>query len=194
MHDGKKTEFIHSLPTEIDLHGVIEVGDGLIDEERVKQVMSDVDVTDTPIYMSCKLNKQGNSIETYYNVNNRLERTTYDVISEYDIYSQFMHIRLMTQLPFISGVTVEQIKESFVALRKQLTHGQVVFNFPKTRVYMMGSDCENGLLGLTGDPTIGEICKESTGITEGCDYSQKKKSPPLEIVSRVMNYEYCSFY
>jgi len=81
----------------------------------------------------------------------------------------------MTQLPLICGLTTDSIKDSFSALRKQLVHGQVVFSFPKTNIYMMGNDNENALIGVAGDPTVGEICKESTGISEGCTPSHKKK-------------------
>jgi len=175
IHDNQKSEIIHGFPTEIDMYGILEVGEGIIKEDEVKQLIRDVDVTDTPLYLSCKIEKSGNEVQAYFNVNNRLEETTFEIISEHDIYSQFVHIRLMTQLPLVCGTTVESIRESFLSLRKQLVHGQVVFSFPKTNIYMMGNDNENALIGVTGDPTVGEICKESTIVVEGCTPSHKKK-------------------
>lgn len=175
---------MHSLPTEVDLYGIVEVHDGLINEEKVKQTIFDVDVTDTPIYISCKIATEDNVLQAYYNVNNRLEKAPYEVISESAIYSQFLHVRLMVQLPFSSEFATGSIKDGFASLRKQLAHGQVVFNFPKTNVYMMGSDNENTLIGLTGDPSVGEICKQSTEASEGCAPSyKKKKESSLQIVS-----------
>lgn len=175
LHDEEKSDIIHGFPTEVDVYGVVNITHGEIEEERIKEVLSNVDVTDTPLYMSCKITRYRNNIETYFNVNNRLEKTTFEIVSDNKIYSQFVHIRVMTQLPFISGISAECLKDSFTTLRKQLVNGQVVFNFPKTNIYLMGNDYENGLIGLSGDPTVGEICKESTDISEGCSLNYKKR-------------------
>jgi hypothetical protein len=48
------------------------------------------------------------------------------------------------------------------------------FHFPKSCVYLMGSDTENGLSGLSQDTTIGELydiqCNSESNhiFTEGC--------------------------
>lgn len=178
MHSKGKTDIINGFPTEIDMYGVIQVGNEIMDAEKVKQIMNEVDVTDTPLYMSCKIGIRSNVIEAYFNINNRLEPTNFEIIAETDIYSQFVHIRLMTQLPFTSAITTDSIKENFLNLRKQLLNGQTVFNFPKTTIYIMGNECENGLVGLSGDPTVREICKESSDVIEGCIPNDRKKKGP----------------
>ncbi|PSN53636.1 putative Ufm1-specific protease 2 [Blattella germanica] len=67
--------------------------------------------------------------------------------------------------------------------------GSVCFHFPKSSIYLMSSDAENnGLSGLTGDPTVGELCdicmasESSDKIIEGCGKLRgKKKSSAKEV-------------
>ncbi|KAK5643406.1 hypothetical protein RI129_007251 [Pyrocoelia pectoralis] len=176
------SDIINGFPTGIDIYGVVSVGNRTLEEDEVKRITGDVDVTDTPLYMSCILGPAQNVIETFFTINNQLEKTSYEIISEKDIYSQFVHIRLITELPFVSGISPQLIKDSFSNLRKQLINGQVVFNIPKTNIFLMGVECEeNVLLGLTGDPTVGEICKKSTAFEEGYTSNLKKKKDVIEM-------------
>ncbi|KAB0799426.1 hypothetical protein PPYR_07306 [Photinus pyralis] len=183
--DPQDSDMINALPTGIDIYGVVISGETKIGEEEVKRITSDVDVTDTPLYMSCVIGTAQNTIETFFNVNNQLEKTSYEVISDKEIYTQFVHIRVMTELPFVSGISPEIIKDSFSNLRKHLINGQVVFNIPNTNVYLMGDECEeNGLVGLTGEPTVGEVCKNSLG--EGGLKKKKTDLVDMDFLRMVM--------
>lgn len=64
------------------------------------------------------------------------------------------------------------------------------FHVPKSSVYLMSSNSENGLSGLSGDPTIGELCdihgstESNYSFTEGyVKVKGKKKYSSKEAVS-----------
>jgi hypothetical protein len=64
------------------------------------------------------------------------------------------------------------------------------FHFPKSGAYLMSSDTENGLSGLSGDPTVGELCDLRGGsefdrnVTgSGVKVKGKKKCSARDIVS-----------
>ncbi|KAF5274306.1 hypothetical protein FQR65_LT04425 [Abscondita terminalis] len=175
IQDEDKTDITQGFPTEIDIYGVIQIGNEAIDEEKIKQILNEVDVTDTPLYITCKFDSEPNIIEAFFNINNRLELTNFEIVTENQIYSEFIHVRLITQLPFMSDVTTQSVSENFLNLRKKLVNGQIVFNFPNTKVYIKGNECANELVGLLGNPTVREICKESTDIIEGSKYNNRMK-------------------
>ncbi|KAF5302328.1 hypothetical protein FQA39_LY10367 [Lamprigera yunnana] len=182
IHYEEKSDTLCSFPIGIDTYGIIQVGDGVIDQDKVKYATKDIDVTDTPLYMLCTPGIASNTIQTYFIVNNKLETTKYEIMTLQDIYSQFVHIRLLTQLQFVSDVLINSIKEGFTHLRRQLVNGQMVFNFSKTNIYIMGNECENNSVGFSGNPTVGEICNKLMDIGEGCPpYDKKKKSLTVEM-------------
>jgi len=64
------------------------------------------------------------------------------------------------------------------------------FHFPKSGTYLTSSDTGNGLSGLSGDPTVGELCdlqsssESDQNITGSCvKVKGKKKFSARDIVS-----------
>lgn len=102
-------------------------------------------------------------------------------MNEQEIYSQFVHIRLKAQLPFICELTQDSVKDMAHTMRKLFSSGRMAFNFPKTNIYLMGNDNESGIIGLTGNPNMNELCDESSDSNEGV-IVRKKKTNSLEMV------------
>jgi hypothetical protein len=79
---------------------------------------------------------------------------------------------------------------SEVSLHFFKVEGMACFHFPKSGVYLTSSDMENGLSGLSGDPTVGELCElqgssESNQNIIGSSVKEKgkKKRSAKDIVS-----------
>ncbi|XP_063913342.1 ufm1-specific protease 2 [Zophobas morio] len=177
VNEGEEcnNSFINSLPAEIYLCGVIQTGDGLYNEQSIKESLSEVYVTDNPVFVSYKV--EGCQITASFYINGQLEVTKFTPISEQEILSQFLYTRLTTSVPFTSELTTNSIKESFTNLRKNVSSGVMTFGFTQNNIYLLGGDTENGVVGVTGNPTIGEICDESNDPAEGG--TRKKRSQQL---------------
>ncbi|XP_018336684.1 ufm1-specific protease 2 [Agrilus planipennis] len=174
VETDEKDEIINSLPTEVDICGVIDINS---EENNVKvdDILRKVDITDNPIYISFNSSLE-NSISAYFIVNDQLKSANFEIVKQANIYSEFVHVRLRASLPIYTELNIDAIKEAFLTLRKQFTSGQVAFNFQKSKVYLVGHDLENRLIGLSGDPTVGELCDESYVTNEGQINQRKRKS------------------
>lgn len=154
------------MPTEIDLCGVFDVGSEIINETELIRRLADIDVTDNPIYLNCKLDKL-NKITASFVKNNVLEEAPFIQLSKNEIRSQFVHVRLIAEIPFMCELTSESVRETVASLRKLFTSGVMAFTLAQTNVYLLASDNENGIIGLSGDHTIGELCNGSIDSNEG---------------------------
>lgn len=76
----------YSFPTEIDKCGVIEIG-----HTDANELVEDVYVTDTPVYISCKIEEDSeNTIAAFFSINNALEEVEFEIINEDKIY-RYLH-------------------------------------------------------------------------------------------------------
>lgn len=170
----------YSLPAEIDFCGIFEAYSDTFDTQQVLTKCSNVEVTDNPIFISVKLTIQ-NDINGHLVCNNQITKTSYTVHTTPEIYTQFVHVRLRGQFQVNAEPNQQSINDNFLKLRQNITSGVMAYVITKLNVILITSDSESGIIGLTGDPTFGEICQEANG--EG---SQKKKqkghSLELEIV------------
>lgn len=170
-----------SFPGEIDLCGIIGIGEDEYNSNRAKKLLQDVDVTDNPLFLSYKLGQKSELVANYI-MHGRAEETTFEVYSEAQIWSEFISVRLQARLPFTCNFQNDSVQEASSTLRKQLASGQVAFHFPKTSVYLMGSDHQTGLTGLSGEPEVGELCDVSANVSEGCSNTKiKKKNNNVEM-------------
>lgn len=161
------------FPTEVDLCGVFDIGTDIINETELIRRLADIDVTDNPIYLSCRLAKT-NKILASFVKNNVLEETKFTEVSKDIVHSQFVHVRLKAEIPFICELTENSMKEAIANLRKLFTSGVMAFSLSETNVYLLANDNENGIIGLTVDHTVGELSNTSTESNEGT--GRKKKS------------------
>lgn len=172
----------NSFPTEVDMCGMFDIDvDSLSETELIKR-LSDIDVTDNPVYLSRKLS---NKIVASFVKNNTLEETSYSELSKDEVQSQFIYMRLKAEYPFMCELTSDSIKETVVTLRKLFTSGVMAFTLAQTNVYLLASDNENGIVGLSGDHTIGELSNESLESNEGIDRKKKLNAAAGAVVMEV---------
>lgn len=156
----------------MDLCGVFDIGTEIINETELIRRLADIDVTDNPIYLSCKLGK-GNKVIASFVKNNVLEEAPYTQLPTEEIHSQFVNVRLKAEIPFMCELTADSVKDTVANLRKLFTSGVMAFTLSQTNVYLLASDNENGIIGLTGDHTIGELSNGSVESNEGVGRKRK---------------------
>lgn len=192
--DTINSNLLHSFPADVDHCGIIQLGDNDLkiksttseeNEEQIKERLRDIDVTDNPVFIK---HNNNNVIAAWFCVNDRLEPTKYTAITEQDIYSQFIHLNLVAQLPVSCDITREQIIHTFTGLRKSIASGAMAFNFTKTRIYLLGSNNshggnEGGLVGI-GDNllTVGELVDDTwNDSSEGSARKKKHQFQRFEL-------------
>lgn len=77
------------------------------------------------MFLSCKLGES--SLSSNLIVHGKTEKTDYEVLSEADIASQFINVRLQTYIPFICNFQHDMIKEASTNLRKQVSDYKMQF-------------------------------------------------------------------
>ncbi|KDR23802.1 probable Ufm1-specific protease 2 isoform X2 [Zootermopsis nevadensis] len=174
------------FPTEVDVCGFVTFTDSYFTPEFLEGLEQNVHITDNPLLLLYQLgNLTGIKAQLY--VHENLKDATYEVVSETDIWTQFVHVRLQTRLPLTCELQADAISETLVMLQKKVAAGVVCFHFPKSSVYLKSSSSENGLNGISGDQTVGELCdihgssESNHSLTGGrVKVKGKKKCSPKE--------------
>lgn len=169
------------FPTEIELCGCVICSDSSqFTQEFPEGLLEDVHITDNPVLLLYQVgNPSGLKAQIYAHEN--LTGTKYEVVKETDLWMQFIHLRLQTRLPLICELQADAITEAFLLLRKKVAARVSCFHFPKSSVYLMNSDTENELSGLSEDTTVGDLydiqCNSESNqiFTEGCVKVKGKK-------------------
>jgi len=96
--------------------------------------------------------------------------------------------KVITYSLFAEFLQLHALKFLFIFIK--VVKGMACFHFSKSGVYLTSSDTENGLSGLSGDPTVGELCdlqgssESNQNITGSCGKVKgKKKCSARDIVS-----------
>lgn len=165
-------DITNSFPTEMDMCGVFDIDTEIINETELIRRLADIDVTDNPIYLNCKLGKTNKVIASFVK-NNVLEEAPFTELTKEEIHSQFVYVRLKAEIPFMCELTADSVRETVANLRKLFTSGVMAFTLSQTNVYLLASDNENGIIGLTGDHTIGELSNVSIESNEGIGRKRK---------------------
>lgn len=195
---------VYSYPAEVDFCGVFQVSNGTNDHKRILASLHDVDVTDNPLFISCELDSE-NKITVNIVINEHVEKANYVTVSEQDIYSQFVHIRLRGnvnichfinylykyilrishlpgEVPLKCEVSAKSVEETFEQIRKTMSSGAIIFKIAKTNVILFGSEAENSIVGASGQPTVVDMCEESNETVEGIPRKKKTQSFNLDIL------------
>ncbi|XP_060532447.1 ufm1-specific protease 2 [Cylas formicarius] len=177
--------FIYSFPAEVDLYGVFEVYSDHFHKEEIVARISRVDVTDNPIFISLKL---GAINEVSFNLvsSNKIEHIQFIVTPEQEINTDFAHIRLKGEFCLNTCQDREKLSKDLQQLRKTVASGAIAFTFNSLNVILVANDNENGIIGLTGDPSFGEVCDEANIKNEGIQKKKKNLNNNLEIVDMRM--------
>ena len=98
---------------------------------------------------------------------------------------------------FVEFLQLHSLKFLFIFIK--VVKGLACFHFPKSGAYLMSGDPKNALSGLSGDPTVGELCdlqgssEYNQNITgSGVKVKGKKKCSARDIVSSDFPYFFCS--
>ncbi|XP_022909674.1 ufm1-specific protease 2 [Onthophagus taurus] len=156
------------FPTEIELCGVFEVNTSLggFDHKKLENTLTNIQVTDNPLYIKIIID-QNNKIESFFIVNDQLEAAKVEILKDYELYSDFMHIRLRAQLPLVCNPDEDSIKEGLVELKRNIDNGMVAFYFSKPNVFILGNDAENGVTGSFTECNVEELYLTSLDESKG---------------------------
>lgn len=86
----------NQFPTEIDLIGLIKFGSCSDAAAHLSEIISDVDVTDNPVLLTC--DSGCDNLKGFFFKNGKLEETDYEVLSEEELYKSFSFVRLRFDL------------------------------------------------------------------------------------------------
>lgn len=81
---------------EIDLIGLIKFGSCSDAAAHLSEIISDVDVTDNPVLLTCDSGCE--NLKGFFFKNGKLEETEYEVLSEEELYKSFSFVRLRFDL------------------------------------------------------------------------------------------------
>lgn len=82
----------NQFPTEIDLCGLIKFGTCSDAAAHLSEIISDVDVTDNPILLTCESGCE--DLKAFFFKNGKLEEAEYEVVSEEELLRSFSFVRL----------------------------------------------------------------------------------------------------
>ncbi|XP_013134733.1 PREDICTED: ufm1-specific protease 2 isoform X1 [Papilio polytes] len=147
-------QLLLNLPAEIELCGVIKFSECLAIENKTKEILQDVDITDNPLVVIISKEKD---IKAHFLVHDKFEETSYEVMEYDELWKQFLHVRLNTILPLTCEATIAGVKNILQNKRKKIASGQVSFHIDGTAVYLFGIASDVGVTGTSTEANIGEL-------------------------------------
>lgn len=109
----------NKFPTEIDLCGLIKFRSCSDAAAHLKEIFSDVDVTDNPILLTCDSGCE--NLKAFFFKNGKLELAEYEVLSEQELHQTFSFVRLRFYLrEFVDDLS--RIPEIMQDRRKYVRH------------------------------------------------------------------------
>lgn len=140
------------FPSNIDMCGAYQMG--AIDKEEVNKILMDVDVTDNPIFLSVP---EPNTITAYHIINNKLENAELSIITDSNIYADFMHVRLQAPILLTSEVDVESVNDELLMIRKQISSGKLAFQCDKYGIYILSENNIVSSVEFNEDMPLGKL-------------------------------------
>lgn len=185
VQNDENIDIIHSLPTEIDLCGIFKIDETKISEIEAEKIVQDILVTDNPIYLHKKLSlKHDHEIHSYNIINGQSRKIDFKRISEKEIYSEFIHLRLKTKIPLICGLNKESLSEGIAHLADNMSLGMVSFSIENSGIFIFGNSNTNVSV-QSQETDIGEVFKKIKTNEE--NEKSTKKDVPTKQVAIVRN-------
>lgn len=175
---------VHSFPTEVDFFGVFDISNNsTINQQETREQIKDIDVTDCPVLIHCKIADDENEILINIVNNEQIEETKYSVIAPNELYSQYVHIRLNGKIPFNCDAEEKSIEDAFLNIRKQVTSGSIGFNFPDSSVCILGNEYENNVICNKKNCVFDDFWEDFNGLSEIGGKKKKTQQNELEIIN-----------
>ncbi|XP_045479688.1 ufm1-specific protease 2 [Harmonia axyridis] len=147
------------LPTDFDLYGLVNINNGEINQnEVIKKLQNDIDITDNPIFLSCQ-NGDSNKITSYVLINEVLQNRPFTIITEHEIYEHLMYVRLTGTFSLRCNAEISSFEEAILELKNAATSGKLAFNIPNTPIYLLGNESYGNATNSNGEIIIDDICK-----------------------------------
>lgn len=121
----KYKQIQNKFPTEVDLCGLIKFGKCSDVEAHLSQIISDVDVTDNPILLTCDSGCE--NLKAFFFKNGKLEEAQYEVLSEEELQKNFTFVRLRFDMrEYVDDLSripeIMQERRKYVRLRSHGSH------------------------------------------------------------------------
>ena len=176
-NEDQNLEVAQYFPTEVELCGVFEASEDQFDLSKIGNTVENVFVTDNPVYLQVKLIPSRNDVRPNFVIHNQIESTSMEILSESDLFSEFVYVRLTAQHPLVCVASEDHVREALEDLRRDFGCGRIVFRFTKEDVFLMSNDVETGVSGSSGDCTVGEL------FGQQCEKVGKKSKTQASLVS-----------
>ncbi|XP_063710149.1 probable Ufm1-specific protease 2 [Culicoides brevitarsis] len=154
-----------NFPTEVDLCGLVKIGSVSNAKAHLKEILTDVDITDNPIL----LHYNNGDIKASLFIHEKLQDIDFEVMRIDDLYNEFFFVRIQCQLAAFCDATEQSIKESLFGLRINLATGNSSFNIAGSDVYLTATS----VIGCDETKAISSLLTEK-------ELQSKKKSAPVK--------------
>ncbi|XP_056639546.1 ufm1-specific protease 2 [Diorhabda sublineata] len=154
------SDFINALPTGIELCGNFIISA----EASIKKQPA---VSKSVLLTHAIENSDGFSF--YIEHNGQYIESDYDLISEQEINSTFLIIRLKGEIPLKCELSMSQIKEAFQIIHKTVVP-DFVYSIMKSNVFIL----ENSNVGIEDDIGLLEFCEEYNNFGESFNRVKNK--------------------
>nr|XP_029731839.1 probable Ufm1-specific protease 2 [Aedes albopictus] len=170
----------NNFPTEVDLCGLIKFGPCTDAEAHLNEILQDVDITDNPVLINCDAD---GDVKASFFKHGQLEDISYEVISETDLFRDYLFLRLQCSMDLFCELNEKSIAENSFRLRKRLASGNVAFSVAGTGVILNGGSTGCQVVGLNAEDTMESLIVMTTK-TEDDGFGSKggKKKTPLSII------------
>ncbi|CRK96594.1 CLUMA_CG009866, isoform A [Clunio marinus] len=164
-----------NFPTEIDLCGLFKFDDCTDVKAHMQEILINVDITDNPILIKCQRKDDGElELNASQWKNGKLEEIVYEVLSEEEIYKQFVMARLLGYIEIAAEPNEKSIKQEFMTTRKKLAYGNVLFQLQSKNVFFNNNEIVGAPVSLVSD--IFDLVKKKV---ENVDKKKNKKETAL---------------
>lgn len=178
----------HNFPTEIDLCGLIKFGPCSDAEAHLSEILQDVDITDNPVLLNCDAD---GAVTASLLKHGQLGAISYDVISELDLFREYMFLRLQCSLELFCEQSEKSITESAFTLRKRLASGNVAFGVTGSGVILNGGSSGSQVIGLNAEDSMDTLLELTTTKTEddgfGSKTGKKKSTGNVSTEYQILN-------
>lgn len=129
--------------------GLVKIGSISNANAHLKEILTDVDITDNPIL----LHYNAGQIKASLFIHEKLQDIDFEVMSIDDLHTEFFFVRIQCELSAVCDVSEQSIKESLFGVRIHLVTGRSSFNIGGSDVYLMA----HGVVGCDENKTISSL-------------------------------------